>query len=348
MSSSNDAVETSALASVACNAILYGAHLVVFPICMYLLIQRRRKGVHVHWFLIPAVLAQFFLSTAYIAIQLFMTFQSFIRLQPYPPSPPSALLSLRIHASEVRSLPGWSSSSEPRSPIALYWLDTHAKIQIASSLVCFLNTLIGDTILIWRLHVVWGSKWFICIPPILPLTASGICAFVIASIEASSIYNIVNSLAIATWSLSIGTQVIATLLIAYKIYQGGRLSEKVGVSWRDGPYKKVLWIVLESGAVYSALALSLMVLFAVGKLAAAVVLMACLAQTAAIIPATIVILVHLDLTPPSRPTGHSTMSHGTGIAFASLERQSTTSEDEIEVGSSPSKGINLYKDPQDV
>ncbi|KAF9011325.1 hypothetical protein BDQ17DRAFT_1345959 [Cyathus striatus] len=134
--SSNGAVETSALAGVACNAILYIVRLslnaIDFRVLKVLLISRsssRDPSNQTHLrILISAVLAQFFFSTTYITLQFFMTFQSFVGLQLYPPSPPTALLSL--HASEVRYLSGWSSPPEPRPPIALYWLNTHAKYKL--------------------------------------------------------------------------------------------------------------------------------------------------------------------------------------------------------------------------
>ncbi|KAF9011327.1 hypothetical protein BDQ17DRAFT_1420713 [Cyathus striatus] len=363
--STNGSVETSALAGVACNAILYGAHLVVFPICMFFLVQRKLKGIPIHWILICALAIQFILSTAYITVQLYMTFKSFVHLQPYdstlttsntslspqsiiaepsptwwntPPisAPTAALLSSATPEPILTSsVSGWGSPNQQWSPIAMYWLNTSAKIQILSSTICFFNTIIGDSILIWRLYLVWGEQWLICLPPIASLIASVICASLMIGIQSVSIYSIVDKLAMASWALSIGTQLITTFLIAFKLRLAERFLNKSGLVEAGNPYKKIVWIIVESGAIYSVMALALLIFYSIRKLDAAVVLMGCMGQTAAIIPATIVILVHLRLTPPTGSTGgsSSTISNDHRIAFNSMERQSTRSDDGIPIDS---------------
>ncbi|KAF9011336.1 hypothetical protein BDQ17DRAFT_1405786 [Cyathus striatus] len=359
--STNTSVETASLVGVACNAILYGVHLVVFPICMFILIQKRLKGVSIHWILICALAIQFVLSTAYISVQLFMTFQSFVRLQPHDstltssspsgpqsiiaepsptwwntppiPSPTAALLSSVSPNSGpilTSSVSGWGSPNQQWSPIAMYWLDTRAKIQILSSAICFFNTIMGDSILIWRLYFVWKNQRIVCLLPIASLIASVICAALMIGIQSASIYSVVDKLAMASWALSIGTQLIATFLIAFKLWPARRFIDKLGLTEAGNPYKRLVWIFVESGAIYSAMALALLIFFSIRKLDAAVVLMGCMGQTAAIIPATIVILTYWPLTPPTGSTGSpSTISGDDTVAFASIERQNTHSDDGI-------------------
>ncbi|KAF9011326.1 hypothetical protein BDQ17DRAFT_877326 [Cyathus striatus] len=355
--STNDSVETSALAGVACNAIMYGAHLVVFPICMFLVIQRRRKNILVPWILICTIIIQFILSTIYISVQLYMTFTSFVHLQTFPssssppspsdspaiipepsptwwntppiPGPTMALISSVHRTFEpilASSVSGWGSPNQEWSPIAMYWLNTQAKIQILSSTVCFVNTILGDGILIWRLYNVWGNRIY-CIPPIISLTASVICAALMIGIQSTSIYSIVNKLAMACWALAIGTQVIATILIAYRIWptQEKPVEEQWGESLSDKiPYKKLLRITVESGAIYSAMALALLIFCSIRKLDAAVVLMGCIGQIAAIIPATIIIFLHFpshELIGRARPISM--------IDFTPTERQNTGGDNEL-------------------
>ncbi|KAF9011321.1 hypothetical protein BDQ17DRAFT_1420708 [Cyathus striatus] len=362
--SSNKSVETSALAGVACGAIFYGAYLIIFPICMFLLLQKRLKGIPVHWALICAIITQFFTSTIYISVQLGMAFQSYVNLQssnltlttstplapsgsaqsitqdPSPtwwntppiPAPTTALL-LSVRAFE----PILSASGSPNqqwSPVAKYWLDTHAKLQLLSSAVCFANIIIGDSIIVWRLYVVWGRRWIVCALPIASLTAGAICSVLMVSIESTSIYSIVDNLGMATWGLSVGTQLLSTLLVAFKLRQAESWStDKSGISMLAGnPYKKIMWIIVESGAIYTTMALVLLILYSIGQTGPAVVLMGCVGQVSAIIPATIVILLHSMQISPSpsvstRYPGVTSSDHK--MVFASARKQSTHSDDEL-------------------
>lgn len=80
---------------------------------------------------------------------------------------------------------------------------------------------------------------------------------------------------LGAWSLSISTQILVTLAIAGRIYWMSRGTNLVrGASKR---YMAVIWIIVESGAIYSITTIFLLAFFDLRTQAGAVI-GACLAQ----------------------------------------------------------------------
>ncbi|TFK33629.1 hypothetical protein BDQ12DRAFT_727571 [Crucibulum laeve] len=175
--------------------------------------------------------------------------------------------------------------SQPFTP-AQYWLNTGQPIQIFSSTVCFANTIVGDAVLIWRLYVVWNKSLLISIPPIMTLLASTISGSIMIGLLAQDIYGTINRLGLTTWSLSIGTQVFTTGFICWKIWNVGALSASP-----PKQYAALIRVIIESGAIYSGLAVVLLIMYGLGE-HYSIVLMGCMGPLSAIIPALIIIRVH--------------------------------------------------------
>ncbi|TFK33630.1 hypothetical protein BDQ12DRAFT_727572 [Crucibulum laeve] len=211
------------------------------------------------------MLIQFVLSTIYTAAQLRMMFESFVWL-------PSS--------SQANMISGSQSLTT-----AQYWLNTGQPIQVFSSTVCFANTVVGDAILVWRLYVVWNNNILVSIPPTITLLASTISASVMTGLQAQDIYGAITPLGLTTWSLSIGTQVFATGFICWKIWNINASS-----AFPSKHYTALIWVIVESGAIYSGLAAALLVMYGLRE-QYSVVLMGCMGQLSAIIPALIIIRV---------------------------------------------------------
>ncbi|RDB26995.1 hypothetical protein Hypma_005079 [Hypsizygus marmoreus] len=86
------------------------------------------------------------------------------------------------------------------------------------------------------------------------------------------------------------TQITATLLIATKIYYASRLT--IGGSPHSSRYMTLIWLVVESGAIYTSAALIQLVTY-LEKMNAGVILEFILSQLSAMVPVLIVVRVGL-------------------------------------------------------
>ncbi|KAF8896801.1 hypothetical protein CPB84DRAFT_1212799 [Gymnopilus junonius] len=89
------------------------------------------------------------------------------------------------------------------------------------------NTLLGDSLLVWRVFVIYGRSWAITAPSILLLIGTTITGLktVAANVmsEHSSVFDpSILSWVTSTFVLTIATQLLATTLIAYRIYAASR------------------------------------------------------------------------------------------------------------------------------
>lgn len=82
-------------------------------------------------------------------------------------------------------------------------------------------------------------------------------------------------IATAAWALGMGTQGYSTSVITWKIWTSGVINSKGGSRGLIAYYKAIIAIVVQSGAIYTALVLPLTVSFATGS-SATLVLSDCL------------------------------------------------------------------------
>ncbi|KAH9023684.1 hypothetical protein EDB85DRAFT_2277821 [Lactarius pseudohatsudake] len=116
------------------------------------------------------------------------------------------------------------------------------------------NSLIGDAIMIWRLWIIWNRNFWLCVPFIVLCIASGVTGYtalvnLARLIPGNTVFlSRVHSWLIATWALSIATQLGATLLIGYRIWKSIQWNSSKGLR---ASRLSILWILVESGALYS-------------------------------------------------------------------------------------------------
>ncbi|KAH9955932.1 hypothetical protein BC827DRAFT_1271286 [Russula dissimulans] len=142
--------------------------------------------------------------------------------------------------------PPWTSSKETSD----YILNQDEPERKAQAMLYLTNSLIGDAILIWRLWIIWGRNLWLTTPFILLFIGTAVSGFTgfthLGRLDLSQtvfLPSVINWLT-ASWCLSIATQFGATLLIGYRVWKG--TSEGIGAS-----RLAILWILVESGALYS-------------------------------------------------------------------------------------------------
>jgi hypothetical protein len=115
--------------------------------------------------------------------------------------------------------------------------------------------------LIWRLWIIWNRNFWYCFPFIVLCIASGVTGYTalgnLASLTPSDTVFLsrVHNWLVATWVLSVATQFGATLLIGYQIWKSTQWNNSRGLrASRFG----ILWILVESGALYSVTTLFLL------------------------------------------------------------------------------------------
>lgn len=173
----------------------------------------------------------------------------------------------------------------------------------------------ADCVLIWRLYMVWGRNIYICVLPIaltccsmgtptpysseiLSLTqcavtgAIGIArlAQITGKMESTSIFEILNWM-LSTWSLFIATQLIATGLIAGKIWWHAQRNPIA-----KSRYTSLILVVIESGAILTLSTTFLLALVDYKTQAGAI--LADMATQIAVSDRVVQLLTSLRLTPP--------------------------------------------------
>lgn len=200
---------------------LYGINICVYILCVHVLYMKGLKGLNLMMLVVSSV--QFALATGHVITLLVQLFRAFI--------------------SAAGTLEGPS----------LYLLDQSTPEHVAQEVLYITNSLIGDAILIWRLWVIWGRNLWLCVPFIVLCIASGVTGYTaLANLArltpADTVFlSRVHNWLIATWVLSIATQLGATLLIGYRFWKS--------IQWNSKGIRasrlSILWIVVESGALYS-------------------------------------------------------------------------------------------------
>ncbi|KAH9955926.1 hypothetical protein BC827DRAFT_1158019 [Russula dissimulans] len=148
--------------------------------------------------------------------------------------------------------PPWTSSKETSQ----YILNQREPERRAQTILYLTNSLIGDAILIWRLWIIWGRNLWLTIPFILLFIGTA------------------------------ATQFGATLLIGYRVWKSAQGSSKgIGAS-----RLAVLWILVESGAIYSVTTI-LMLAFSRANIGG--ILISALGQISALGPTLIIVRVGL-------------------------------------------------------
>ncbi|CCM06865.1 uncharacterized protein FIBRA_09171 [Fibroporia radiculosa] len=159
-----------------------------------------------------------------------------------------------VHASLVlaRLIQGFIVYRDTIGPVA-YFSGVGYKINLAKEAIYITAIILGDSVVVWRLYVVWSKNIWVAMLPILLILGTAITGYAcIAQWELPTV-NYTDSVfwATAMYSISLCTNVVVTITTAariwYMIYQTERI---LGVV--ESRYFRVIMLILESGFILAA------------------------------------------------------------------------------------------------
>ncbi|KAG1878155.1 hypothetical protein F4604DRAFT_1580093, partial [Suillus subluteus] len=145
------------------------------------------------------------------------------------------------------------------------------KLFVGGFFVYIVNTFAQELLLIWRLYVIWGRNFKICIMPVHYIWAiCGDTLSVMASIAisgfipatATPLTRNVHSYGLAGWGLETGVYFLASGGIAYCLWHAGRCT---AVLTGRHNYKASFFIIIECGALITTCTTVMFTLYAANK-----------------------------------------------------------------------------------
>jgi len=235
-------IDNASLASIFLEALLFGAFVILYILAMWAVYLKAQREKKVNYPLLVVSSAMLILATMHLGTDLKRVLLAFIDFRNAPGGPDAILgnVSLFVH--------------------------------VFKSAVYVSQTTLGDAFVIYRVFIVWGADYWIIIFPVLMLlggVAAGIGAchsFAIASASAGIFKITLGNWIVSYFSITIALNVICTSLLAWKIWSINRKSA------RAGDLNSVIIIVVESGAIYSATLVTLLILYELGSFAQFIVL----------------------------------------------------------------------------
>ncbi|EIN12217.1 hypothetical protein PUNSTDRAFT_130487 [Punctularia strigosozonata HHB-11173 SS5] len=216
------------------------------------------------------------------------------------------------------------------------------------------NYLIGDSVVIWRVWGVWGCNWRMCVLPSLLLAGSIVAVFggahqqSITPTGVSAVDVEVGRWGTAFGVLTLATNLCCTILIGIRAWSLSRLTGAVNIHTTSS---RILLLLVETGALYSATWIVTLVLFVTGSTAYEVVT-SCLPQFTPMYPSLLLLVVHrVYRDPSSGSVGSSTLvPRSSRISFAARRRQSISvdvDEHEMQPVVMDITGVQSPKDLED-
>ncbi|TRM69213.1 hypothetical protein BD626DRAFT_8135 [Schizophyllum amplum] len=188
---------------------------------------------------------------------------------------------------------------QPGGPGA-FFSDVSQPPNVAKVTIHSVNSILGDSIVVWRCWHVWGRNWKVCIFPALLIVGSAVCgfgqAFIFANAQAihSAFADTLTRWNGSLFILSLVTNVVVTTLIASRIWFISRETGSTMFS-KKFRYTKVLVLIIESAMIYSAALVIEITLYFIGSNAFYIVYDP-IAQLTAIVPTMIIVMSTLGLT----------------------------------------------------
>jgi len=224
------------IVSIFIQTLLYGAFAVVFILTVWVLLTRRRKRNPWMDPMLWISIVMFVVATMHIGVNYTRIIQAFIIYRDEPGGP------------------------------AAFFNELSQFTQIFGSTLYIVQTIVGDSVLLYRCYLVWGTLWVIAVPFVLLLgsTASGIgilYSFAKVVPQADIFVNELQNWITSFFSLTLATNIVCTSLVALRIWWINRSI----MTFLDHNYYPIIFLVLESGAVYSATLTALLILYKTGS-----------------------------------------------------------------------------------
>ncbi|KAL0581779.1 hypothetical protein V5O48_000256 [Marasmius crinis-equi] len=204
-----------------------------------------------------------------------------------------------------------------------FFSDVSVPANVAKVTIHTVNSVLGDSIMVWRCYHVWGRNLLVSAVPILLIIGSAVCGFGQSVMFANAKHlHSAFEIELEHWNgsvfiLSLVTNIVVTSLIAVRIWSvlypcrksiGDKritLTESFNVNRYLGRqfslsktfvnYQRILVLIIESGAIYSSALIIEITLYFLGSNAFYIVYDP-IAQLAAIVPTMIIVMTSLGLT----------------------------------------------------
>ncbi|KII83808.1 hypothetical protein PLICRDRAFT_442485 [Plicaturopsis crispa FD-325 SS-3] len=258
--------------SIWTGTVLFGINLVLYSVCLFVL--KRGRAHRSSWVLGATSTLLLVLATAHISISLKQLVEAFV---------------------DIPKL------GEPQGSI-LYWTVNTNPAEVTKTYIYVIIGWIQDCILTWRMYVVYGRNWKLCLLPLVIVNAqigsALFSAFQLSRPGADITSTAVRSSAFAGWSLDLAINVGITLAIAGRLWYMGRSVARAMSSHLPRPpnkYDSAIFTVIESGALFTTATIVILVLYC-SDTAVALSFIDVATQLAATTPLLIVVRVGLGLT----------------------------------------------------
>ncbi|KAK7056663.1 hypothetical protein VNI00_002380 [Paramarasmius palmivorus] len=251
--------------------ILYGMNTILFAICIWVLVYYKKRTYGLNIPLLVTAIVLYLLCTIRVGIDLGRGIIAF-----------------------------FISPSKGQTPLTFYEYIGHWTRVLREALYV-LNSFMADTLLIYRLYVIWSYNWKVIVGPIVLLLASSTSgAITVYEISRGGSGDSVFSKHVSDWAttlftLTFVTNVIVTSLIAMKIWRMARNTSTYLGRQHGLKYSRALVVIVESGALYSGSLLILLVLFTTNN-EAQIILYSSVSQIVGIAPTLIIVRLGLGLT----------------------------------------------------
>ncbi|KAI0630798.1 hypothetical protein C8Q77DRAFT_1160317 [Trametes polyzona] len=223
-------IDESVLIGVWLESFIWGIYTTVFFMTLHSIYRKRREDFNK--FTTVTLVLLYALATGHVGIELARLIQGFI-LYRDTIGPPS------------------------------YFADDSVRLGMAKDYLYITTLFLGDLIIVWRLYVVWGRNLYVAIFPMLMcLGELGVgYASISQWLAPHQNFTVMDDLGTAMFALSLPTNIIITIVTAARIwYVTSRTRKALGVSG-GGQYKRLLILLVESGAFVAATKLTEFILF---------------------------------------------------------------------------------------
>ncbi|KAJ7598601.1 hypothetical protein C8J56DRAFT_169818 [Mycena floridula] len=225
--------DESKLVSIFIQTLLYGAYTVVFALTFWVLVYKRPNREPLNKSMLGFSVTMFVLATMHIAVNYSRILKAFVVYQDEPGGPAS------------------------------FFNQLSETTQILGSAIYVVQTLVGDSVVLYRCYLVWGRRLSIIAFPFLLLLGSTACgigilySFAVVVPEAEIFVVQLQDWIVSFFSLTLATNIICTSLVAFRIWHVNRQV----MSFVNHNFMPIILLVVESGAIYSATLLTLLILY---------------------------------------------------------------------------------------
>ncbi|KAH7911151.1 hypothetical protein BJ138DRAFT_1113474 [Hygrophoropsis aurantiaca] len=261
-------------------AVLYGIFACLSIIAVYVLFKRRTVNLKLNKPMLTGCLAMFIVATAHVSANFGRVFHTF------------------------------QTSSNPSEEFAL----TDAPWYIANTAIFPFQILLGDMMMLYRLHLVWNGDLRVMVPGSLCVLGSaaaviGTLTLVCSASSPTAAFHL-QRWALSYFGLTLSYNICGAVSIAYRILLAHKRLQKAGANMDVRSMIPAAAMIIESASVYSAMWLVFLPLYLSGNYMVYIFLQS-LVPVVGITFSLIIVRVGL-----SSETSHQRMSHSTTIAFA--------------------------------